>query len=357
MPTVRHRTIRHPGTASALAERWAPWLTIPVYLACLLAFLGDVLQEVFMLFGLFYLPLVCTAVFHRDPRAAWWLAGFASLLITIGFFFPVMNPDTAIAMINRALSVAAIFITAALVRHARTVQDHLAEQTARAEAAEQLKTEVFTTLSNELRQPLHHLAGLAGVMMADCRPDQRESLGHVQRSGQRLVATIDNLIDLTQLDDHPLQNEAVDVDAILRQAEQSTRSLAAERQIMVALDADEAAHHIAHGDPWAIRRIVENILTNALKFSPPGSVVELTTETSSQTVSVIIRDTGHGMPESVLRRLAEPFLLTDSSLSRLIPGAGSGLTLSRGLATAMGAELEFDSEIGSGTTVTLRLPV
>jgi len=82
--------------------------------------------------------------------------------------------------------------------------------------------------------------------------------------------------------------------------------------------------------------------------------VELATEASSKAVSVIIRDTGNGIPEGVLRRLAEPFMPTDRGL---VPGTGTGLALSRGLAMAMGAELLFDSETGEGTTVTLRLPV
>lgn len=354
---VLHHRAQGADTLADIRGHWTRLLTVPVYLGCFVAFLSDVFFEVFMLFGLFYLPLICTAVFHRDPRSAWWLATLASTLVWVGFFFPVMNPDMTIAIINRLLSVVAIFITAALVRHARGIQDRLAEQTARAEEAERLKTDVLTTLSNELRQPLHGLVGLSRVMMADCRPDQREPLSQVQRSGQRLVATIDNLIDLVQLDEHPFQSEPVDVDAILLQAAHSARPLATERQILVAIEADDPEHHIAHGDPWAIRRIVENVLSNAVKYSPPGSVVEVATEASCKTVSVIIRDTGNGIPESVLRRLTEPFVWADGGLSRLVPNTGSGLALSRGLATAMGAELLFDSEMGEGTTVTLRLPL
>lgn len=353
---VQHRRSRGTDTLAGVRGHWTRALTIPVYLGCLLAFVTDVFFEVFMLFGLFYLPLICTAVFHRDPRAAWWLAGFASILVWIGFFFPVINPEISVAVINRVLSVVAICITAALVRHARDIQDRLAEQTARAEDAERLKAEVLTTLSDELRQPLHALVGLSGVMMAGCRPDQRESLNQVQRSGQRLVATIDNLIDLARLDEHPLHVGPVDVDAILQQAADTARPLAAERQIFVAVDAAASAHPIARGDAWAVRRIVENILANALRFSPAGSVVELETELSPRAVSVIIRDTGNGIPECILRRLMAPSSKTDGEAGRLPSGAGTGLALSRGLASAMGAELLFDSESGEGTTVTLRLP-
>lgn len=346
-------------TQSALAEyrqRWTQWLTIPVYIGCALAFLSDVSFEVFMLFGLFYLPLVCTAVFVRNPNAPWWLAGLATVLITIGFFFPVINPDTTIAIVNRVLSIAALFITAALVRHARTIQDKLVAQTGRAEAAERLKTEVFTTLSTELRQPLQGLAALAGVMTANCRPDQKVPLERVQEHSQRLATTIDNLIDLMQLEDHQLERGPVDVAHVLRQTVDSARPLAESRQILVVIDDTGMPGHSTQGDGWAIRRIVENLLTNALKFSPPGSVVELGAEVSNQGTVITIRDTGNGIPATVLNRLTAPETSPESSLSRYVGGLGAGLTLCRGLAREMGAVLSFDSEAGSGTTVTLLLP-
>jgi len=340
----------------AYRKQWSYRLKIPVYFGCTLAFLSDISFEVFMLFGLFYLPLICTAVFLRDPRAPWWLAWFASVLIVIGFFFPVVNPETTIAIVNRILSIVALFITAALVSHARSIQDQLAEQTGRAEAAERLKTEVFTTLSTELRQPLQGLAALAGVMTANCRLDQKAPLERVQEHSQRLATTIDNLIDLMQLEDHQLQRESVDIGHVLRQTVDAARPLADSRQILVVIDDTGASGYSAQGDGWAIRRIVENLLTNALKFSPPGSVVELGAEMSGQGTVITIRDMGNGIPAPVLSRLTAPETGPESSLSRYVGGLGAGLTLCRGLAREMGAVLSFDSEAGSGTTVTLLLP-
>jgi len=334
--------------------QWTRWLVPVIYLGVAVAFFADVTQEIFYVpFGILYIPLVCTAVFHRDPRSAWWLATAASAMVIIGFFLPVITPNTANGLINRGLSIVAIFITAALVRYARGIQEQLVAQTARAEAAEQVKTDVFTTLSEEMRTPLFAMAGLTEVMLAGCRPDQQAALRQVQGGTKRLLASIENLIDLTHLDDLTIRTEALDIPGMIRQAAEAGRALASERQIAVRCDASGAAM-TATGDAWAVRRILENLIANAVKFSPAGGTVELAAVNETGSVALVVRDAGMGMSPDILRRLGEPYFQD----SRGIPtsGTGTGLALSRRLARAMGAELAFDSEIGCGTTAKLRLP-
>jgi len=332
-------------------------LTIPIYLGCTLAFVADVTHQIHLAFGLFYIPLICTAVFHRNPRSAWWLASIAAILVTLGFFFPEMNPDRMTAVGNRLLSIVGIFITATLVRHARMIQEQLAEQTRRAEEGEQLKTEIFTVLSEEIRKPLHALVGLCSVMMANCRPDQRASLGQVQDSGKTLLAMIENLIDLTNIDKRTIHLESVDPNALIREAADAVRGTAAARSIQVAIEAMDPPIRNAHADPWAVRRILDNLLANALNLSPAGSVVELATEMAPDSVTLVVRDCGHGVPPEVLTQLEAPApgRLT-SRIAGSETGAGIGLTLSQQLARAMGAELTVDSELGYGTTARLTLP-
>jgi signal transduction histidine kinase len=251
------------------------------------------------------------------------------------------------------LSVAAIWTTAILVRYARGIQDELKQQTARAEAAERIKTEVFTTLSKEMRSPLHTMVGLSAVMIAGCRPDQRMPLQHVQSGSKRLLATIENLIDLTHLDERPIATETVDVSGMIRQAEASNRQMAAERQITVALDLPSAAL-TARADAWAVQRILDNLIANALKFSHAGGTVELAAEQRAGAIALVVRDAGMGMSDEILRRLGEPYCQELTGVRTA--GTGTGLALSRRLARAMGAELAFNSEIGCGTTAILRLP-
>ena len=337
--------------AASLARR-IRWLVPVVYLGCLLSFIADVTVDIFYLpFGILYIPLVCTAVLHRNPRVAWWLAGLASVMVVIGFFLPEIGPHIDHALTNRGLSIAAVVITAVLVRHARAVQDELARQTARTEAAERVKTAVFTTLSEEMRTPLSALVGMSALMLATCRHDQRLPLQQVQAGSKRLLATIDNLIDLTHLDERPIAAEAVDVNRMIRQAAEASRHLAFDRQISVALDLPDAAL-TARADPWAVQRILDNLIANAVKFSPAGSTVELAAEQRYGSVALLVRDAGMGMSQDILRRLRDPYV------HEIVAAAptGTGLALCRRLARAMGAELAFDSEIGCGTTAVLQLP-
>ncbi len=327
-----------------------------MYLGCLLAFLTDIASEVHLFFGLFYLPLICTAVFHRNPRSVWYLAALATVAVIIGFFLPVINPATVLSGANRALSIVAICLTAALVAHSLRIQERLAAQTERAEAAEQLKTEVFRTLSEELRMPLHAMVGLTSVMMATCRPDQRQPLGQVQASSKRLVATIENLMDLTGINERTIRIEAVDLDTLLHEACEAVGMIAGERDIAISFDTSRGERSVAHGDAWAIRRIVDNVIANALEFSPPGASVDVSAETVGGSVEIVVRDTGIGMSRAVLQELSRPLAEQGDALGGTMMGTGSGLALCRRLAEAMGALLLFDSTPGVGTTVTLRLP-
>jgi two-component system cell cycle sensor histidine kinase PleC len=280
------------------------------------------------------------------------LTGISCVLSIIGALYPAVNYDVFDLVGNRVLSIAAILATAVFVLHARAINEQLLEQTRRAEAAEQVKSNVLANLSEEIRTPLYSMVGLLELMMADCRPDQRLPLGHVQGAGRHLLASIQNLIDLTRIDRQELKVERLDLAALSQQAAEATRVTAAERQIAVELEFATGVPSMVMGDSWAARRIIDNLLSNAIKFSLPGSRVQVRIETERDAVAAVVQDHGIGMPREVLHRLGEPFFQALSST-----GIGTGLALSRCLAEAMGASLVFSSEPGSGTTVTLRMPV
>jgi len=329
----------------------ARWLAPLIYLACLMAFVADLRQDNTLAFGVFYIPLICTAVFYRNAKALWGLTTLACVLSVIGAFFPRVNPDLPNLVGNRILSLVAILATAAFLHYARKIQEQLAHETRRAEAAERIKTTVFANLSQELRVPMHSMVGLLELMMANCRPDQREPLGQVQSAGRHLLETIENLIDLSRIEEQALRPVRIDLGTFVRQAVEASRPMAADRQIALEMEFPASLICSAQLDPWAGRRIIDNLLANAIKFSQSGSSIHISLETAPGAALVVIQDEGVGMPPVVLQQLGEPFFQAVSS-----SGTGMGLALSRRLADAMGATLVFASEPGVGTTATLRLP-
>lgn len=342
---------------SILRGGYGRYVLAAIYAVCAVFFIADISVDQTLAVGLVYIPLVATSVFYRNPRIIWLLAAIASVLVGIGFFLPVISENVMEAVANRVLSIAAIWIVAALVRHERNVSEQLAEQTRRAELADQAKGRLLGNLSHELRTPLNAILGFSDLLLTDCRADQVEYLGYVRAGGRRLLDTFENLIDLTRLDGRPLQSSDVDLVPLLRDAVRAARVSSAEQRVSVTLTFDRVDPPAARADAWAVRRIVENLLSNAIKFNNPEGTVEVTVEPGPNLVAVVVRDDGRGIAPDVLLRLGELFYQGDAGASRSFEGMGTGLALSLQLAKAMGGKLVFDSRSGAGTGARLVLPI
>ena len=342
-------------TVGSRTGDWLRRLNPVIYLACGIAFVADLTHLDTLAFGVFYIPMVCTAMLHRSRRSVWWLALLAILMVVVGTFIPGLHPNLDDLIGNRALSVVAILLTAGLVSHTWQVREALAAQTRRAEEAERLKTEIFTNLGYDLRAPLHAIIGLTQLLSADCRPNQLESLGVVQTASRRLLATINNLVDLTKFEEHIPRSEPLELEAMLRQAVEDVRDQARDGRVTVAVDVTEGLPPLT-GDAWATRRIVENLLDNAVKFTPLGGSVTIVAMPSDDAVAVTVTDTGEGMPADVLSLISRPFHEADPGAHDKFEGMGAGLALSRRLADAIGAELRFRSMPGMGTSATVLFP-
>jgi signal transduction histidine kinase len=342
----------HPPTWT-----WGRWVQVAIYAVCAGAFIADLNDNGALAFGVFYIPLLATAVFHRDPRATWWLAGLASALVVIGFFTPSICPDLVTSLINRGLSLAAIFTTAYLLHHDRDVRDKLKEQTARAETADRIRERLLNNLSHELRTPLAAILGYADLLQRNARPEQLGPLGYIHAGGRRLLATVDNLIDLTQIEDRTIRIRPLDLPGVLAHAVEASRPIAAERQIALTLVPSQDNRQRVLADGWALRRIIDNLIANGIKFTEPGGSVEVSMRQTTSGIAVEVRDTGPGMPPHVLEQLGEPFFQADAGTARRFEGMGTGLALSLRLADAMGTAVHFDSAPGQGTIASFVLPM
>lgn len=336
-------------------ERSARWLILTLYAVSAATFICDLFRDSTLAYGIIYAPLVATAVFHKGRSGLWILTIVASLLVVIGALFPFVASDLPDVIGNRILSILAIVATAAFVHHARKIQDRLLAETRRAEAAERIKTDVLTNLSQEIRTPFHTMLGVLSLTMLTSKPDQREALGRIRADGRELLATIDNLLDLTQIDEHRLSRQTIDISKIARDAAEGARPAANDRQISIALPADRnSSQTAAIGNSWALRRILDNLLANAVRITPPGGTVSVSIARTDGTVTTSVSDTGKGLPPGLTEDLREDGCGPDNLV---VPQAGgTGLALSSRLARAMNGRLTARNHPHCGAKISLSLP-
>ncbi len=335
--------------------RASRWMVPLVYVVCAAAFIFDLTRDNVFAYGIVYTPLVGTAVFYRSRRAAWALAAIAIAMVVIGAFLPVVNDDLPDMIGNRFLSVLAIIATAIFMNFARSIQDRLAIETNRAEEAERTKGEVLDNLSEEIRKPLHGLLGLMGLLKATARADQREALEQVHASAEHLLRTIDDLIDLTQIEERPLVCEPVDLTIVARQAAEEAGRLARENDIDIRVSCPQGVslspRSGVRGDSWAIRRIIDNLLAHQISQARPG-----------ETVSIIVKRNGDDIVASVAGPVAAYLaeatgdgLGPECEDSRWLAGS-AGLALCHRLARGMNGRLLVSGIANDETMFTLSLP-
>jgi signal transduction histidine kinase len=239
-------------------------------------------------------------------------------------------------------------------------------QRARAEAEEanRAKSQFLTTMSHELRTPLNAIGGYADLLLLGVRgaltEPQREDVERMRRSGQHLLALINDILNFAKLEAGQVEFhlQAVEIAALLDGLEDLIRPQVDAKGLRY-IHGTCARQLVVRADPEKVRQVLINLLANAVKFTDAGGEVELSCEAAPAggPVLVHVRDTGRGIAESQLRRVFDPFVQVDRHLTPTSQqGVGLGLAISRDLALGMGGELTARSEPGVGSTFTLTLP-
>ena len=230
-----------------------------------------------------------------------------------------------------------------------------------AEEANRAKSSFLAVMSHELRTPLNAIGGYVQLLEMGIHGPvsdaQAEALDRVLRSQRHLLRLINDVLNLARIEagrvDYDLEPFAVReiVETVLPMVEPQLSA----RDLRYELDV--APELVVFADREKVQQILLNLLSNAAKFTPPNGCVELTASgDDGRFVSVRVRDTGVGIPPERLEHVFEPFVQVDVSHTRRAEGTGLGLAISRDLARGMGGDLDAESEVGVGSTFTLRLP-
>jgi two-component system cell cycle sensor histidine kinase PleC len=241
-------------------------------------------------------------------------------------------------------------------------------ETIRAEGANQAKSEFLANMSHELRTPLNAINGFSEMMAEEMfgplgDPRYKGYSKDILSSGQHLLALINDILDMSKIEAgkmslHPEPLAMVDV---VEDALRLIRARADAAGLTLLVDAAPDAP-LVEADYRAVKQVLLNLLSNALKFTPRGGRITIAMDRlpagdAQERMKIAVTDTGIGIAESDLARLARPFEQIENQHSKTQQGTGLGLALTKSLVELHGGVLDIKSKAGAGTTVSFTLPV
>ncbi len=232
----------------------------------------------------------------------------------------------------------------------------------KAEGANKAKSEFLANMSHELRTPLNAINGFSEIMVGEMYGPlgdrrYREYVRDIHASGQHLLALINDILDMSKIEAGKLKLrlEAVHLDDVAEDAVRLMRNRAEAAGLQLAADLAWAPE--VEADYRAVKQILLNLLSNSVKFTPPGGKVIVSAAADGERLRVSVTDTGIGIAKPDLERLAKPFEQVESQHSKTTQGTGLGLALTKSLVELHGGRLELNSEPGQGTTASFTLPL
>lgn len=239
--------------------------------------------------------------------------------------------------------------------------DKYASEKTRAEAANRSKSEFLANMSHELRTPLNAIIGFSEVMTSEFfgplgSKKYSEYAADIRKSGHFLLDVINDILDMSKIEAGrtDLEFSNVDLAGVVDDVMRLIGPRAAESGIAVKQDLRKIESFVA--DRRALKQVIINLMSNAVKFTPEGGTITLAAHSDNKNITLTIADTGIGIPQRDIEKLGRPFEQVENQFTKSRGGSGLGLAISRSLVELHGGKLSILSSVGKGTTVKVTLP-
>ena len=312
-------------------------------------------------------PIVIWTAFRftqRETATGIFILSVIAVWGTLHGFGPFVDQSENQSLLTVQAWTAVLAITAmalsAGMAEGRRIEEELQQQKAVVETANRTKDHFLAMLSHELRTPLTPV--VSAVESLEMQPtqteDTRASLAMIRRNIELETQLIDDLLDFTRIarDKMELRFAPVDVHVAVSNVAEICRAEAKSKKLQVHLNLAAKSHHLA-ADAAKFQQIIWNLLKNAIKFTPEGGNIVISSENPSETILIVsVRDTGIGIEPDAMERIFDPFEQGNRSFEHRVGGLGLGLAISKSLAQAHGGMLTAQSDGSNcGSTFTLSL--
>jgi signal transduction histidine kinase len=246
-------------------------------------------------------------------------------------------------------------------KEAEAARRALSEQNKRLRELDRLKDEFLSLVSHELRTPLTSIRGYLDLVLdgeaGELNPEQRRFLDAVERNSGRLLRLVGDLLFVAQADAGRLSLErgSVDLSELAAHCVEEAAPAATEKSVSLVLLAEPVPSLV--GDRGRLAQVLDNLVSNALKFTPEGGSVQVRTRAGGNQVVLEVEDSGIGIPAADQPRLFERFFRSAVAEDQAIPGTGLGLAIVKAIVEAHSGEISISSREGVGTTFRVELPL
>lgn len=311
---------------------------------------------VLLAFGAFIIS--CGSTHFMEAWTFWqpvyWLSGYAKLITAVA------SVSTAFAlppMIPRILGLLdAARVSSERQQQLQAANVELARLNARLSELDELKSQLFANVSHELRTPLTLIIAPVERLLATAPQDQRRDLESIQQNARLLQRHVDDLLDLARLEAGGLELQRANVDLCQLVDQAMSHFVAAVEARQITLQAEAPPELRLAADPDQLQRILFNLVSNAVKFTPDGGTVRVSVQASADQALLVVEDSGPGVPASQRATVFERFRQGEGRVTRRFGGTGLGLAIARELAILHGGTISVDESDLGGARFTLALP-